>query len=105
VGVQVCAKGKGGRMRTPMAPSGEMVSDWLDLSGASAVWQVSLGKISTWPCSCFVVVLLLWDARSGSGGNPPKPFVFMSQIRPSIPEVDPDNEEFCVFTRAKTGVS
>jgi len=24
-------------------------------------------------------------------------------VRPQIPEVDPDNEEFCVFTRAKTG--
>lgn len=27
------------------------------------------------------------------------------QIKPQIPELDPENEEFCVFTRATTGVS
>jgi hypothetical protein len=31
--------------------------------------------------------------------------VALNQIKPQIPELDPENEEFCVFTRTTGGVS
>jgi hypothetical protein len=32
-------------------------------------------------------------------------YLLLLQIRPPIPEVDPENEEFCVFVRTTQGVS